>query len=240
MGLHVRRWHQPGVMPELAQFPRPEMRARTGRHAEQARAQTGEEREKVDPLDLSAQNDPLRRITPGYLSTENGVDRGRATLCRGENGGGMLTECGGRRGNGACPRVRHTSGTRKSGGYKTEFTFRSDIRSGRRLVPAIGQVRWDGRGKPRSRSAVAAGRLPSRWACTISTAPVPQAMVRPCRIWPGWPWPSAHRQRKSFRRSVPARHQAPGKGERARIWQLISVAGRVQSMRDSALSILLA
>ncbi len=81
------------------------------------------------------------------------------------------------------------------------------------------------------------GRLPSRCASVISTAPVPQAMVSPPSTAPGAPWPSASRQRSSFTRSPFSSVQAPGKGERPRICRSISVAGRVQSIPASALAI---
>jgi len=62
MGLHMGWRHQPGIVAGHAQVPCPEIRAGTGLHADQTGAQIGEERQKLRPLDLPAQNNPPRLI----------------------------------------------------------------------------------------------------------------------------------------------------------------------------------
>src|SRR5690606_2477467 len=101
-----------------------------------------------------------------------------------------------------------------------------------------------GMAKPRSSSSAGWAALPGR--CTVSrrTTPSPQATRRPpsrpaSSTSPGAPSPGPEtRDINALTRTGPsgpgASNHAPGKGDRPRMWQSISAAGRVQSMRASA------
>ena len=102
-----------------------------------------------------------------------------------------------------------------------------------------------GMANPRTKSAASCAPLPSRWALSRRTAPEPQAMVRASSsTMPGSPESPTGALSKAFTRTGPlsdgASNQAPGKGDRPRMWASTSAAGRVQSMRASAGLIFLA
>ena len=77
--------------------------------------------------------------------------------------------------------------------------------------------------KPRRNSSAVIGRLPARWACRTRTAPSPQAIVsRSSRTVPGRPKALTGLARSTLMRSglSPLRtaNQAPGTGDRPRMW----------------------
>jgi len=107
------------------------------------------------------------------------------------------------------------------------------------------QGRWyqasvSGRLSPRNTASVGIAALPARCASATSTAPAPQATVNPPSTVPGAPCPGANRARNSFTLSPATSHQALGVGDNPLIWRRTSTAGRAQSTRASALSILAA
>ena len=87
----------------------------------------------------------------------------------------------------------------------------------------------------------AIGCLPARCTWTSRIAPSPQAMVRQSSsTLPGTPRPSALVERSALMRTPPSSNQAPGNGDRPRIWLCTWCAGMAQAMRVSSFAILAA
>ncbi len=96
-------------------------------------------------------------------------------------------------------------------------------------------------GVPRRNSSACIGCLPARCTWPSRTAPSPQAMVRRLSSTePGAPAPSPLVERSAFTRTPSSSNQAPGNGDRPRIWLCTSRHGLRQSMRVSSLPILAA
>jgi len=67
VSLHILRRHQPYLMAQRAQLPRPVVRRRTCLHPHQTARQSTEERQNLRPPKLLAQNRPSCCIDPVYL-----------------------------------------------------------------------------------------------------------------------------------------------------------------------------
>src|SRR5690606_14335865 len=98
-----------------------------------------------------------------------------------------------------------------------------------------------GRRNPRRKASADIGLPPARCTLVSRSAPSPQAMVRrSSSTSPGEPAPAAISPSSTSRRSPSISVQQPGQGLSARSWRSRSAAGRDQSRRPSALSILAA
>src|SRR5262245_17499949 len=95
-------------------------------------------------------------------------------------------------------------------------------------------------GVPRRNSSAFIACRPARCNSRMRTAPSPQATVSlSSSTVPGGPSPSALVVRSTFTRmSPPISNQAPGAGDKPRIWLCTSRQGRAQLIRVSSLAIL--